>query len=44
MPLILLDKNQKDFYGMNLHEQKPTHGGFDRSLHSTIVERKGIGT
>jgi hypothetical protein len=35
--LILLDKDQNEFYRMNLHEQKPTHNGFDRSLHSTIT-------
>jgi hypothetical protein len=35
--LILLDKNDEEFYRMNVHEQTPTHNGFDLSLHSTIT-------
>jgi SAM-dependent methyltransferase len=35
--LILLDKNAKELYRMNVHERKSTHNGFDRDLDSTIT-------
>jgi hypothetical protein len=35
--LILRDKKDNELYRMDVHEQKPTHNGFDTSLFSTYV-------
>ena len=35
--LILRDKNEKELYRMDVHEEKPTHNGFDKDLFSTYA-------